>query len=149
MQCLWNFAQGVKLIFLNFGFARGFEIHFPSFARLVKFRTECEIHFPKSCSLSCSLYSFWHFASLRKFSTAMRNCWMLDSFSDSLPCILDWFGKGYEALQNWILHVIELQLALPWTTQSSPSFLARFNYQKAIKNTKTCQKLIRNICKGL
>ena len=33
-------------------------------------------------------------------SHAMRNRWMLDFFSDSLPCILDWFGKGYEALQS-------------------------------------------------
>ena len=34
------------------------------------------------------------------FAKGLQNCWMLDSFSDSLPCILDWFGKGFEALQN-------------------------------------------------
>ena len=37
-------------------------------------------------------------------SSAIRkglwNSWMLDSFSVSLPCILDWFGKGFEALPN-------------------------------------------------
>ena len=38
--------------------------------------------------------------ALRIFRIAMWNCWMLDFFSDSLPCILDLFGKGYEALQN-------------------------------------------------
>ena len=38
--------------------------------------------------------------ALQKFRIAMRNCWMLDLFSDSLLCILDWFGKGYKALQN-------------------------------------------------
>ena len=53
-------------------------------------------------------------------------------------------AKGYEAPKHWILHVIELQLSLPWTTQNSPSFLACFNDKKATKNTKTCQKLISN-----
>ena len=48
------------------------------------------------------------------------------------------------AMKLQILHVIELQLALPWTTQSAPSFLACFNDKKATKNTKTCQKLISN-----
>ena len=79
------------------------------FARLAKFRTGCGIHFSQSCFLSCSLYSFWHFACYAKISHsheiflhshAMRNCWMLDFFYDSFPCILDWFGKGYEVLQN-------------------------------------------------
>ena len=32
------------------------------FARLAKFRTRCEMKFSQSCSLSCNLYSFWHFA---------------------------------------------------------------------------------------
>ena len=30
----------------------------------------------------------------------LRNSSVLDFFSNSLPCILDWFGKGFEALQN-------------------------------------------------
>ena len=38
--------------------------------------------------------------ALRKFRITMRNYWLLDFFSDSLPYVLDWFGKGYEALQN-------------------------------------------------
>ena len=38
------------------------------FARLVRFRTGCEIHFSQSCSLSCSLYSFWHFTCYAKIS---------------------------------------------------------------------------------
>ena len=37
---------------------------------------------------------------LRKFRKWLWNFWVLDSFSDSHPCILDWFGKGFEALQN-------------------------------------------------
>ena len=45
-----------------------------------------------------------------------------------------------------ILHVFELQLALPWITQNSPSFLACFNDKKATKNIKTFQKLISNPC---
>ena len=108
----------------------------------VKFRTRCEISFTHTCSLSCSYWSSsW-------FHIAMQNCWLLDFFSDSLPCILDWLGKGLWSSKAWILHVIELQLAFPWTTQSSPSFLACFNDKKATKNTKTCQKLISNTCKG-
>ena len=47
------------------------------------------------------------------------------------------FGKGLRSSKAWILHVFELQLGLPWTIQSSPSFLACFSDKKAIKNTKT------------
>ena len=39
-------------------------------------------------------------SSLQKFRKGLRNSSMLDSFSDFLPCILDWFGKGFKALQN-------------------------------------------------
>ena len=45
-----------------------------------------------------------------------------------------------------ILHVFELQLALPWIVQNSPSFFACFTDKKATKNTKTSQKLISNPC---
>ena len=37
---------------------------------------------------------------MRKFRKRLRNSSVLDSSSDSLPCTLDWFGKGFEALQN-------------------------------------------------
>ena len=37
---------------------------------------------------------------LRKFCKWLQNSSVLDSSSDSLPCTLDWFGKGFEALQN-------------------------------------------------
>ena len=37
---------------------------------------------------------------LRKFRKWLQNSSVLDSLSDSLPCTLDWFGKGFEALQN-------------------------------------------------
>ena len=96
------------------------------------------------------LLSVLQLVLLLAFSIAMRNCWMLDLFSDSLHLayLID-LAKAMRLSKTWILHVFELQLALPWTTQNSPSFLVRFNDQKAIKNTKTCQKLIRNICKGL
>ena len=59
---------------------------FISFSRLTKF-----INFAR-------LVKF--LLGLRKFRKGLRNSWMLDSFSDSLPCILDWFGKGFEALLN-------------------------------------------------
>ena len=48
--------------------------------------------------------------------------------------------------KTWILHVFELQLALPWIAQNSPSFFVCFNDPKATKNTKTSQKLISNPC---
>ena len=112
------------------------------FVWYAKFRTRCKISFTHSRSLSCN------YCSSSWFRIAMQNCWLLDFFSDSLPCILDWLGKGLWSSKAWILHVIELQLAFPWTTQSSPSFLACFNDKKATKNTKTSQKPISNICKG-
>ena len=37
---------------------------------------------------------------LRKFRKWLQNSSVLDSFSDYLPCTFDWFGKGFEALQN-------------------------------------------------
>ena len=48
-----------------------------------------------------------------------------------------------------ILHVIDLQLALPKLAHNSPSILACFSGQKATKNTKTYQKLVSNICQVL
>ena len=39
-------------------------------------------------------------SGLRKFRKGLRNYSVLDSFYDSLPCILDWFGKGFEAIQK-------------------------------------------------
>ena len=71
-----------------------------------------------------------------------------DSLILFLAYLID-LAKATKLSKTWILHVFELQLALLWTIQNSPPFLARFNDQKAIKNTKTCQKLIRNIFKGL
>ena len=52
--------------------------------------------------------------------------------------------KAMKCSKARILHVFELQLALPWITQNSPSFLACFNDKKATKNIKTFQKLISN-----
>ena len=48
-----------------------------------------------------------------------------------------------------ILHVIDLQLALPKLAHNSPSILACFSGKKATKNTKTYQKLVSNICQVL
>ena len=113
------------------------------FTRLEKFRTGCEIHFSQSCSLSCSLYSFQHFAQPCKIARCQISSLIL-----FLAYLID-LEKASKLSKTWILHVFELQLAFPWTIQNSPSFLARFNDKKAIKNTKTCEKTIRNICMGL
>ena len=48
-----------------------------------------------------------------------------------------------------ILHVFELQLALPWISQNSPSLLACFNDQIATKNTKTCQNWLVSLTRFL
>ena len=88
-------------------------------------------------------YAMW------KFCIAMRNCWLLDFFSDSLPCIHDWLGKGLWSSKAWIFHVIELQLALPWTTQSSPSFLACFNDKKATKTPKLVKNWLVTLARVL
>ena len=39
-------------------------------------------------------------SGLQKFGNGLQNSSVLDYFSDSLPCTLDWFGKDFEALQN-------------------------------------------------
>ena len=132
MQGLRNFVHGAKFIFL-------------SFARLAKFRTGCEIHFVQLWSVLQLVLLLGISRALRKFRIAMRNCWMLDFFSDSLPCIL---AKATKLSKTWILHVFELYLAFPLIIHNFPSLLACFNDQKAIKNTKTCQKLISNTCMG-
>ena len=54
--------------------------------------------------------------------------------------------RAMKCFKTHILHVFELQLALPWIAQNSPSFFACFNDQKATKNTKTSQKIISNPC---
>ena len=79
--------------------------------------------YPTTCT------PFGHFARLKG---GLWNYWMLDSFSDSLSSSLDWFVKGFETFQDLDSSCFELQLTLPWTEQSPPSFLAHFNDQKAI-----------------
>ena len=54
--------------------------------------------------------------------------------------------RAMKCSKTRILHVFELQLPLPWITQNSLLFFACFNDKKAIKNTKTSQKLISNPC---
>ena len=115
------------------------------------FRKAYEIHFSQSCSLSCSLYSFWHFASLWIFRKALRNYWMLNFFSDSLPCILDWFGKGYEALQNLDSSYVWASTCFAMDyTKFSLLLSSRLMIKKLSKTPKLAKKkLITNICKGL
>ena len=65
-----------------------------------KGKRDCEISFSLTKILQeekkvAKFPSVW-----RKFRNGLRNSSVLDSFSDSLPCTLDWFGKGFEALQN-------------------------------------------------
>ena len=101
------------------------------------------------CSLSCSLYSFWAFRMLcENFAQPCEidGC-QISSLILFLAYLID-LTNAMKLSKTQILHVIQLQLAFPWTTQSSSSFLASLNDKKSIKNTKTCQKLIINTCKG-
>ena len=50
--------------------------------------------FARLCEIPYGLQKF------RKAPLGLRNSPLLDSFFDSFPCILDWFGKGFEALHN-------------------------------------------------
>ena len=144
---LWKFLKGLRNSFSSI-----------VFASLRKFRKGLQNSFSVSQGLRNSFFTallsvlqlvpLGHFASLRKSCKRLWNCWMLNSFSDSLPCILNWFGKGFEALQNLDSSCNLASTYFAMTTQSSPSFLACFNDKKTIKTTKTCQKLINNTCKG-
>ena len=58
-QGLQNFAQDAKFIF----------------------------HSLALCPVACTRFGISH--AMRKFRIVIQNCWMLDFFSDSLPCILD------------------------------------------------------------
>ena len=71
-----------------------------SFARLAKFRKGAKFIFHSLALCPAACTPLRQFSSLQIFRKGLQNSWMLDSFSDSLPCILDWFGKGFEALQN-------------------------------------------------
>ena len=64
-------------------------------------------------------------------------------------CILDWLGKGQWSSKAWIFHVIELQLTLPWTRQSSLSFLACFNDKKATKTPKLVKNWLVTLARVL
>ena len=50
---------------------------------------------------------------------------------------------------RWCIRTPCLGILLAWIPNNSPQFQICFGDQKAIKYTKTCQKLIRNIYKGL
>ena len=74
-------------------FARGCEIH--------QFRKVCEIpSWLAKISQGVVKFLLGQFTSLQIFRKGLWISWMLDSFSDSLPFILDWFGKGFEAIPN-------------------------------------------------
>ena len=47
----------------------------------------------------CEIHS-WEIHKLANISQEVAKFTNVNSFSDSLPCILDWFGKGFQALPN-------------------------------------------------
>ena len=85
------FLQGLRNWFSSALVSQGVAKFILNFARLAKFLL---LNFTRLVLLLGNSQACEYFAK------GLQNCWMLDSFSDSLPCILDWFGKGFEALQN-------------------------------------------------
>ena len=93
----------------------------------------------------------WH--TLPKFGTpcefddfALRNALFLSILLlITLPNPFQVWQGVLKCSKARILHVIDLQLALPQLAQNSPSILAYFSGKKATKNTKTYQKLVSNI----
>ena len=146
-QTMWNFAWCAKFIF----------------GCILWFHRVCEILYNVSNCLSLSLATAppLNFACYAKFSYSHAKF----SYSHAkmlhvgfLPLVfflasligLATYCQAWKRAMKWskarILHVLELQLALPWIAQNSPLFLVCFYDKKATKNTKTCQKLISNPC---
>ena len=72
---------------------------FLNFARLTKFHKGLRNSSSQLCPLSCSLYSFWAFLKLVKILQSITK--LLDvRFLLWFSSFLDWFRKGFEALQN-------------------------------------------------
>ena len=92
------------------------------------------------CPTACT--PFGHFAQ----PCEIVGC-QISSLILFLAYLID-LAKATKLSKTWILHVFELHLASPWIIHNSLSLLACFNDKKAFKNTKTCQKLISNTCKG-
>ena len=120
------------------------------------FRLACEISHRVRNSFFTVLLSVLQLVLLLAFHMLYENlaqpCEIAGCQISSLILVLTYLidlEKTTKLSKPWIIHVFKLQLALPWTIQNSPSFLVRANDKKAIKNTKTCQKLIRNTCKSL
>ena len=130
-QTMQNFAWCAKFIFFY----------------ILWFRRVCEIlHSVWNCpSLSPAALPPLDFACFAKFSH--RHAKLLHvGFLPLVFFLAPSLAKAMKCSITRILHVFELQLALPWIAQNSPSFFACFNDKKATKNTKTSQKLISNPC---
>ena len=108
-----------------------------------KFRTMCEIVLHSVLQLLLLLISHKHAKLLHVGFLPL--VFFLASLIGFATYCQAW-QRAMKCYKTRILHVFELQLALPWITQNSPSFFACFNNQKATKNTKTSQKLISNPC---
>ena len=82
------------------------------------------------------------FAWCAKFRTAMRKCWLLDFFLwfSSLHLWLAW-QRAMKCSKSWILHVFELQLALPLISKDSPSSW----FVSMIKKLPKIPKLAKNL----
>ena len=125
-QTMRNFARCAKFIF----------VASCGFVGCTKFRTVCEIVLHSVLLLLLLLILH----AMRNFRIDMRNCYMLDFFLASLIGLATYcqaWQRAMKCSKTRILHVFELQLALPWIAQNSPSFFACFNDKKATKNTKT------------
>ena len=145
--------MGCEIIFLQLWFRKAFVIHIDQFGKakrgLRKFRKgkkglRNSLNFVRS--LSYSMHSCWPF---RKTERWVAKLLMLDSFSDSLPYTLDWFGKGFKALQ-WLDFSCNLAsiLLCHGLYQVLPHSWLVLMIKKLSKTSKLAKKQISNTYKG-
>ena len=123
---------------------------------MVWFRRVCEIlHSVQNCTLlNLTVVPPLDFAWYAKFSH--RHAKLLHvGFLPLVFLLISLIGlatycqawqRAMRCSKALVLHVFELQLALSWIAQNSPSFFVCFNDKKATQNTKTSQKLMSNPC---
>ena len=105
------------------------------FAWCAKFHTVCEIVFHSVLLLVLQLLLFLISHVMRNFCIAMRKMLVVGFFPlvfffaslIGLATYCQVWKRAMKCSKARILHVFELQLALPWISQNSPSFLACFN----------------------
>ena len=132
------------------------------FIRLAKFCTRWEIHFSQSCSLSCSLYSFWHLACYAKLLDvrfllwfSSLHTWLIWQRLRSSPklgffmCLsFNLLGHGlYKILHHsWLVLMIKKLSKMPKLAKNWLETFARvFNVPIELKGNKYYSKVFKRV----